>query len=184
MGLLIDPMIDLFISSDLETIIKSPLINRGTFIRTKIIDKIVEHHISRGNVVVSLGAGYDTRFYRLNVQSEYIEVDLPQVIRKKKKFLSNQTRLPKFVSLDLNEGFGQLRSLNLSSVLFVAECCLMYLEEDQCEQLIEWMSSIPNSSLMTFDPMIGNDPFSRMFLNNLKVGTITTFFIKSHCFLG
>lgn len=180
-GLLVDPMVNLFVSTNLESVIKSPLMNRGTFIRTKIIDKMVEHHSIKGNTIVSLGAGYDTRFYRLNISNRYIEVDLPQVLRKKKKILINQLELPELLPLDLNEGFEPLKALNLSSgVLFVAECCLMYLDSDQCERLIEWMSTIPNSSLIIFDPIVGNDSFGKVFIDNLKNRNINVQHLKMY----
>lgn len=47
---------------------KSPLINVGTHHRTYAIDRLVERFLEKGGKqIVSLGAGSDTRFWRLMV---------------------------------------------------------------------------------------------------------------------
>ena len=60
-----------------------PIINRGTFVRTTAIDRLVERFLQTDpeekKQIVSLGAGSDTRFFRLGkVESlVYHEVDFP-----------------------------------------------------------------------------------------------------------
>lgn len=82
-----------------ENVKRAPIINRGTFVRTKAIDKLLElgckvlHHWQNesSNVqIVSLGAGSDTRFFRLQDQGilnhkyhAYFEVDFEAVTKKK-----------------------------------------------------------------------------------------------------
>mgnify|MGYP001550883741 CR=1 FL=1 len=62
-------------------------------IRTVIIDELVEHAVSRGaDVVLSLGAGLDTRPYRLDLPGvRWIEVDVPRVIDVKEARLAGET---------------------------------------------------------------------------------------------
>jgi O-methyltransferase involved in polyketide biosynthesis len=50
---------------------KSPIIHRGTYARCKSIDNVVEWFIKRPTPyrkqIVSLGAGFDTRYFRFKV---------------------------------------------------------------------------------------------------------------------
>ncbi|KAG6839561.1 hypothetical protein C0991_001512 [Blastosporella zonata] len=74
---------------------RSPLINVGTYLRGKAIDALVEGWLEgarregRGAQIVSLGAGSDTRFWRVatgeykDVLERYVEVDFAEVTGKK-----------------------------------------------------------------------------------------------------
>ncbi|XP_075212340.1 tRNA wybutosine-synthesizing protein 4-like isoform X2 [Lycorma delicatula] len=71
---------------------RSPLINLGYYVRAVIIDKVLFEFIKRnlqGIVqILSLGAGFDTSFFRLSDHPEnknvvFYEIDLPEVVRKK-----------------------------------------------------------------------------------------------------
>lgn len=73
-----DPFINLFISQSQFIPPRPPLINWGTYIRSKIIDDLIVdwarivNTLSSGSSfqIVSLGAGSDTRFWRLVVGSD------------------------------------------------------------------------------------------------------------------
>ncbi|KAK4204883.1 putative leucine carboxyl methyltransferase 1 [Triangularia verruculosa] len=72
-----------------------PIINRGTYTRTTAIDILVDHFLSstapsgQPRQIVSLGAGTDTRCFRLFTSSQrhqnirYHEIDFPVIITKK-----------------------------------------------------------------------------------------------------
>ncbi|TFK44925.1 S-adenosyl-L-methionine-dependent methyltransferase, partial [Crucibulum laeve] len=74
---------------------RPPLINVGTFVRSQAIDNLVDQWLSfskAGNrpcQIVSLGAGSDTRFWRIangphkDILAAYVEVDFPEVTTKK-----------------------------------------------------------------------------------------------------
>lgn len=48
---------------------RDPLIDRGTYLRVRCIDQILGDLLEAGPLqVVSLGAGFDTRFFRFHVQ--------------------------------------------------------------------------------------------------------------------
>jgi len=69
LGYLNDP----FIADFVRTITrKPPIINRGTFVRTRSIDLLIEAFLKSPpetvKQVVSLGAGTDTRFFNLKVR--------------------------------------------------------------------------------------------------------------------
>ncbi|KAE9400674.1 leucine carboxyl methyltransferase [Gymnopus androsaceus JB14] len=90
-----DPFIKYFVPRASFQPPRPPLINVGTFVRTVAIDDLVDQWIDlstkegRKCQIVSLGAGSDTRFWRLwtgpqkNYLSAYVEVDFPEITMKK-----------------------------------------------------------------------------------------------------
>lgn len=70
-GYLEDPFVHLFVPRAHLAPSRPPLINIGTYLRFRAIDALVQEFIEHwpdGRVqIVSLGAGSDTRFWRLNV---------------------------------------------------------------------------------------------------------------------
>ncbi|KAL8668666.1 MAG: hypothetical protein Q9168_006720 [Polycauliona sp. 1 TL-2023] len=84
-GYLHDPFANQFVSGPSQR--RFPIINRGTYVRTKAIDNLVYRFLSSSSAsakqIISLGAGSDTRFFRLQTLSPplspfvYHEVDFP-----------------------------------------------------------------------------------------------------------
>lgn len=66
-GYLDDPFAKYFVSGEGQR--RFPIINRGTYVRTKAIDNLVDDFLSKKPAqekqIISLGAGSDTRFFRL-----------------------------------------------------------------------------------------------------------------------
>ena len=66
-GYLDDAFAKYFVSGDSQR--RFPIINRGTYVRTNAIDNLVDEFLSRSPAqkkqIISLGAGSDTRFFRL-----------------------------------------------------------------------------------------------------------------------
>lgn len=85
LGYLDDPFAQLFVSSTSQR--RFPIINRGTYVRTKAIDNLVDHFlsnpVSRKKQIISLGAGSDTRFFRI------MQKDLPGCDRHDESILRN-----------------------------------------------------------------------------------------------
>ncbi|KAL6715211.1 carboxy methyl transferase for protein phosphatase 2A [Lecanora helva] len=67
LGYLDDPFAKYFVSGEGQR--RFPIINRGTYVRTKAIDNLVETFVNNEPTtkkqIISLGAGSDTRFFRL-----------------------------------------------------------------------------------------------------------------------
>jgi O-methyltransferase involved in polyketide biosynthesis len=83
-GYLHDPYAKLFATQ--QTARKLPLLNRGTYVRTSAIDLLVSNFLvtypSSTKQIISLGAGTDTRFFRLldlypETRLVYHELDFP-----------------------------------------------------------------------------------------------------------
>ncbi|USP75192.1 hypothetical protein yc1106_02466 [Curvularia clavata] len=84
LGYLHDPYAKLFATQPASR--KLPLLNRGTYVRTSAIDLLVARFLdtnpSAAKQIISLGAGTDTRFFRLldrypQIKLVYHEVDFP-----------------------------------------------------------------------------------------------------------
>lgn len=81
---------------------KLPLINRGTYFRTKLIDLVVEEFVSEFKKcqIISLGGGSDTRGIKLIEKEKevtYHEIDFPESAKIKKLAILNNPKLFKLV---------------------------------------------------------------------------------------
>lgn len=112
-GYLTDPYAEMFLDVATPRDRRYPLINRGTYIRTTAIDQIVESFLSRPfqgkKQIISLGAGSDTRFFRLAADESlrllYHEFDFPQVTSRKIAAIQRHKELAAIIS-----EFGQVGS--------------------------------------------------------------------------
>ena len=153
---------------------RAPIINRGTYLRTKTIDslvkKFVEHPDVRGRAqVVSLGAGSDTRYFRLRDEGmevqRYFEVDFGAVTARKVQTMKAKSELfgkfmehveimsetevhsPKYYLLegDLREWETLMKKLlefgfdKSLPTLWLSECVLIYLEPEDGDRIVEWV---------------------------------------------
>ncbi|OXB38821.1 leucine carboxyl methyltransferase 1 [Cryptococcus neoformans] len=83
---------------------KPPLINVGTHHRTWGIDLLVDRFLqSGGKQVVSLGAGSDTRFWRLMSRAtppdlaKYVEIDFPHLTSPKAQRIARHRKLSQYL---------------------------------------------------------------------------------------
>ncbi|KAG1746350.1 S-adenosyl-L-methionine-dependent methyltransferase [Suillus lakei] len=164
---------DRFISSLLPRAqlqpLRPPLINTGTYVRSEAIDRLVEQWLelskSEGQLcqIVSLGAGSDTRFWRLmdgpwkEHIGAYFELDFPDVTLKKAMAIRNpksglSTTLG-HSELDLGgqalhssryhllpcdlQLFKEYLSPALPTLLLF-ECVLVYMSPEASSTLIQW----------------------------------------------
>jgi len=112
-GYLLDPsnLTKAFVQRPVQR--KAPVINRGTYIRTIAIDKLVQQfvdskEISEARQIVSLGAGSDSRYFRLQVLAHYPsltyhEIDFPSVIKKKARKIAESAVLQSQIDAEYGE---------------------------------------------------------------------------------
>lgn len=114
-------------------------------IRTKIIDLMIQKLVGEGvETVINLGAGLDTRPYRLALPStlRWIEVDYPHVIDLKNKSLAPKNPLCRLerVAVDLANDQARRQFLGkmgqeTGKTLILTEGVVLYLTEAQAEGL-------------------------------------------------
>lgn len=123
-------------------------------LRTVAIDRLVQIAVSEGvNTVINLGAGFDTRPYRLNLPAllHWIEVGLPEVIAYKEgalqahKPVCQLTRLTADISNDkeredLFASLGQ----KTRNALVITEGLIPFLTTDDVSKLSRSILNIPS----------------------------------------
>ena len=150
---------------------KQPIINRGTFIRTKWIDTQLETLLFKDEMeVVILGAGFDLRAMRLQLKN-VTEVDLDAVIDTKKRVLPSYPA--DLIGGDLSHESFLKRIVKNSSVrkcIILAECLFPYLERKCIERIIKrYKENRTEIHVLLFEPIVARnvDPFGSLMLQNV-----------------
>ena len=123
-------------------------------IRTVAIDRLVLQAISLGaDTVVNLGAGLDTRPYRMELPStlRWIEVDFPNIITYKNEKLAGEKPVCRLerIAADLSDIplrrklFQQIGSES-QSTLIITEGVIMYLSSDDAAELSRDLFAVPS----------------------------------------
>ena len=126
----------------------------GVVIRTSAIDRLIEVCIDRGvDTVVNLGAGLDTRPYRMRLPSalRWIEVDLPQITEAKDAKLKTASPVCHLerISLDLSNRARRAEALAeigaaAKNTLLITEGLIPYFSNDQIAALARELGAIPS----------------------------------------
>jgi methyltransferase (TIGR00027 family) len=116
-------------------------------IRTFIIDSLIKNLVSKGvDTIVNLGAGLDTRPYRMELPSSvtWIEVDFPHLIQAKTQSLQSEKPRCQLERIALNLADRKARSELLSeiaskskNILLLTEGVIPYLPNDEVESLAQ-----------------------------------------------
>lgn len=113
--------------------------------RTLMIDQFIQDLLHQGvDLILNLGAGLDTRPYRMNLPAElkWVEVDFPNIINHKNTVLKAET--PKCqltrVALDLADiekrrAFLSEINSQAKKILVITEGVIPYLDEEQVASL-------------------------------------------------
>lgn len=151
---------------NIKTWRRTPLVNRGYAARLLAIDWIVSRSIKYNSIdcAIVLGAGFDMLSLRRLGQCCWIEIDLPQVIETKSKFIIEKLRLDEKDVVLTNDGIISFKSINLHliacdlrntvdlsnklnltlsnvthrrNVAIINEVCLCYLEMSEIKIILE-----------------------------------------------
>jgi methyltransferase (TIGR00027 family) len=121
--------------------------------RTVIIDRYIQQLVQEGiDTVVNLGAGLDTRPYRLDLPEtlRWIEADHPEIIAHKNKTLRPEVPRCQLarVGVDLTDGQKRKQFLaeaaaHSKNILVITEGVVIYLNEREVAELAEDLFSFP-----------------------------------------
>lgn len=113
--------------------------------RTVVIDEYIQKMVKEGvDTVLNLGAGMDTRPYRMKLPStlKWIEVDYPHIIAHKSKLLKNETPTCQLTHVELDLADAQKRiaffektASQSKNILVLTEGVVLYLTERQTADL-------------------------------------------------
>ena len=131
----------------------------GVVIRTSAIDRLIAEAIRGGiDCVVNLGAGADTRPYRMELppQVRWIEIDFPALMQLKDAALADQNPVCQLERIGLNlldhDRRGKLLAAYRSpSTLMLAEGVLPYFSNDDVARLADDLHAHSQSWILDFD---------------------------------
>ena len=131
----------------------------GTSIRVRHFDNMVTQFIERKAhpVVVIVGCGLDTRYYRVPNSSKamFYELDLPEVIKLREQFLPSEEN-QRYISESMLETdwMDMLKAKHPEGdFIFVIEGVLMYFPEEQVKTVISNLARFFSGSEIHFDAM-------------------------------
>ena len=140
----------------------SPGIIGGLICRTRYIDDVLNNTIKEGfETVVSLGAGVDTRAFRIpGIESiQYFELDLPELQKVKRSYIDKNTGgLPSNVSLvsvdfnsqDLGEELKEAGYVLSSKTLFIWEGVTQYISKEAVDNTLKYVAQAATGSRIVF----------------------------------
>lgn len=134
--------------------------------RTSAIDRLIHHAIAKGiDTVINLGAGLDTRPYRMDLPSSlrWIEVDFPHLISYKNEMLVTEKPVCTIqrIAADLSRSaerrilFQQLGA-ETKNALIITEGVIPYLTSEQAASLAKSLYSMPTFQYWIMDYRQGN----------------------------
>lgn len=153
--------------------------------RTAAIDRLILHAIDKGvDAVVNLGAGLDTRPYRMKLPADlaWTEVDFPHLIAYKNEMLASEVPVCRLrrIAADLSRSaerqalFQQLGSQSRNT-LIITEGVVIYLTSEEATSLARTLHSIPAFQYWIMDYRRGNLHESRYIRRLQKIVKNTPF---------
>ena len=127
----------------------------GLLARAKNFDNALTKYIEKypNSTIVNIGAGLDTTFYRVdNEKIRWYDLDLPDAIEFRKKFLSESTR-NKFIAksaLDVS-WFDQIEFTKENGIFFIAGGFIYYFTEEDISSLFDAITRKFPSGELIFD---------------------------------
>jgi methyltransferase (TIGR00027 family) len=153
-----------------RSIPRAAIVEWGTVVRTSAIDGLIHELLQSGvDTVLNLGAGLDTRPYRMNLPAElrWIEVDFPNLVELKNATLAEHKPVCRLerIGMDLldrpsrNEVFARFGAAS-KNVLVITEGFISYFSNYEISNLAGDLRAIPSirSWIMDFD----NSPKRRL----------------------
>ena len=140
----------------------TPGIIGGLICRTRCIDDVLNNAIKEGvETVVNLGAGMDTRAFRIpgieNIQ--YFELDFPELQKAKRAYIDKKIgELPANVSLvpvdfnsqDLGEELKKAGYTLSSKTLFIWEGVTQYISREAVDNTLKYVAQAATGSRIVF----------------------------------
>jgi methyltransferase (TIGR00027 family) len=121
-------------------------------IRTRVIDEFIQSAIASGiDTILNLGAGLDTRPYRMTLPAplRWIEADYPRIVDYKESLLAHEHPLCRLerVKVDLADGAARRNffagvNARSSGILVLTEGVVPYLDLEQAASLADDLRSL------------------------------------------
>jgi O-methyltransferase involved in polyketide biosynthesis len=133
----------------------SPVLSMHIALRARKYDNLCREFLEEypDGLIVSLGCGFDTRFWRLGGGAvRYLELDLPGVIRTKQEVLKDRITYGMMEDSVLEEEWIlKVKKIQAGKVLFIAEGLFMYLPKDKTIQTLTRLADTFTSSRLIME---------------------------------
>lgn len=115
----------------------------GVLARTILLDKMVAEYLAAhpGAVVVNIACGLDTRCYRMSGYSRWYNLDLPETMAVRARFLCENGPIYQIAASAMDAGWASAVEQRGEPVLVVIEGLTMYLAEADVKQIFAIIES-------------------------------------------
>lgn len=120
---------------------KDTAMRSGVIARTIVLDGLTKKWLEEhsGAVVVNIACGLDTRCYRMTGYAHWYNLDLPETIAVRKKFLSESGTISQIAMSAMDDWGDEIKEQN-TPVLIIIEGLTMYLSESDVQRIIAVIS--------------------------------------------
>lgn len=210
LGYLNDQYAKAFFPQGQEVPKRYPIINRGTHVRTEAIDKLVSRFLERDprqrKQIISLGAGSDTRFFRMCAGKHnvvYHEIDFEENVNPKRTAIRASNDLIRMTLSKEDSSSYHLHAMDLrdltkrsppiipgfeseTDTLILSECCLCYLPPDMASSVLQYftMNLKKEMAIVLYEPIRPYDAFGKTMVTNLSSRGIELRTLKRYYSLG
>lgn len=129
----------------------------GIAVRTKILDDYTKDFLGKypDGLVVNIGCGLDTRFFRLdNGKINWIDVDLSEIIKLREKLFEKRERYKMLATSVLEQNWlNEITVEEGKMVMIIAEGTLMYFEEKEVKELFNQLIAKFPKAILNFEVM-------------------------------
>ncbi|XP_057499240.1 leucine carboxyl methyltransferase 1 homolog isoform X2 [Actinidia eriantha] len=190
-GYMKDDYIHLFVKRPVR---RAPIINRGYFARWAALRKLLyqflncekntgeESHTKKQ--ILSLGAGFDTMFFQLQVTSKKAALvetcsqlrdkvgETASISPEKGEVLGDHYKLLPVDLRDIQKLDDIMHMANMDPSLptfIIAECVLIYLDPDSSRDIVGWASKIFSTAVFfLYEQIHPDDAFGQQMIRNLE----------------
>ena len=137
---------------------KDTAMRSGVIARTIVLDKLTKSWLAShpGAVVINIACGLDTRCYRMAGYAHWHNLDLPETMAVREKFLPESGAISQIAMSAMDDWGGKISEQNVP-VLIVIEGLTMYLNAKDVQQIFKVISSRFSKATVfveTMNPMI------------------------------
>lgn len=137
---------------------KDTAMRGGVIARTIVLDQLTKAWLGAhpGAVVVNIACGLDTRCYRMAGYAHWHNLDLPETMAVREKFLPESGAISQIAMSAMDDWGGKISEQNVP-VLIVIEGLTMYLNAKDVQQIFKVISSRFSKATVfveTMNPMI------------------------------
>jgi len=116
---------------------KDYAMSSGVLARTIVLDRMVSEYLAEnpGAVVVNIACGLDTRCYRMEGYSRWYNLDLPETIAVRERFLHEDGLVSQIAASAMDEIWASKIEQTDEPILAIIEGLTMYLSEADVKQI-------------------------------------------------